>query len=278
MKNKYFRYLTGHQSFHVRSNWFPKAIDAMENKVDIFSKKGLVSAIDRLGIGSNMVMSLRYWLRAFSLIKRDGNNYILNKEAKVLYSFDQTLQNLFAKWILHIWHCENSAVWQMYYIQDKAVTFSINQLVDRLLIKLKENNHPIEKKTIKELINVFIKVYFGVEKNDPEENMRSPLADLKIIEKISKNEYRFRVIQDKDLPVEIILYLLVTKQNKNLIELNEAHELIKQYIKIDYLSLRKIIDRLEKKEYLQFDRAVGLNNIILPKDKIYKFEDYLGLN
>jgi hypothetical protein len=278
MNEDYLRYLTGHQSFHIRNNWFPKAFDAIENDVDIFSKKGLVDAIDWLGIGSNMVMSLRYWLRAFNLTIRKSNSYILTENAKELVKFDKTIQSSFSKWLLHIWFSHNSAIWQMYYIEDRVVTFSKDQLIDRLVIKLKEKNHSIERKTIKELTNVFIRVYFGSEKVDPEENMHSPLADLKILEKISKNEFRFRVIQDKDIPIEIVHYLLVTKQKKNLIDLEEAHELIKRYIKIDYLSLRKIIDLLEKKDYLQFDRAVGLNNIILPKNKIYKLEDYKGLS
>jgi len=277
MTGDYLRFLTGHQSFHLRSNWFPKAFDAIENNIDIFSKKGLVDAIDRLGIGSNMVMSLRYWLRAFNIAERKGNNYFLKENAKVLYKYDRTLQNLFSKWILHIWFCENSAIWQMYYIQDRVVTFSKDQLIDRLIIKLKEKDHSIERKTLKELTNVFIRVYFGSERIDPEENMQSPLADLKILEKISKNEFRFRVIQDLDLPIEIVHYILITKQKKKLIELEEAHELIKRFIKIDYLSLRKIIDRLEKKNYLQFDRAVGLNNIILPEDNKFNLEYYLGL-
>lgn len=277
MTEQYLPFLTGHQSFHIRSNWFPKAFDAIENNIDIFSKKGLVDAIDRLGIGSNMVMSLRYWLRSFNLIERKGNNYFLKEDAKLLYNYDKTLQNIFSKWILHIWFSENSAIWQMYYVQDRVVTFSKDQLIDRLVIKLKEKNHSIERKTLKELTNVFIRVYFGSEKIDPEENMHSPLADLKVLEKISRNEFRFRVIQDKDIPIEIVHYLLVTKQKKHLIDLEEAHELIKRYVKIDYLSLRKIIDLLEKKDYLQFDRAVGLNNIILPKDKMFKLENYKGI-
>ncbi len=272
-KIKYLSYLTGHQSFHIRSNWFPKAMDAIENKIDIFSKKGLVNAIDWLGIGSNMVMSLRYWLRAFNLIKGTRNDYDLKDEAKILYNYDQTLLTTFSKWILHIWHCEKSAIWQMYYIQDKAVIFSKDQLLERLIIKLREHNIAIKEKTVKELINIFIKIYYGIEKKDPEENTQSPIADLKIVEKISKNEFRFRVIQDQDLPDEIVLYLLFNRQKKMQIDLNEAHELIRQYIKIDYLSLRKVIDRLEKKDYLQFDRAVGLDNIILPADKTFGLKD-----
>ena len=52
-----------HETYFIRKGWLSKGMRAVADKDDIFVDKN-VNQMDELGIGSNMVKSLRYWLQA----------------------------------------------------------------------------------------------------------------------------------------------------------------------------------------------------------------------
>ena len=49
---------SGHESFSIRKDWLAKGIRKFESL-----KKDELTSMDELGIGKNMVKSLRYWLK-----------------------------------------------------------------------------------------------------------------------------------------------------------------------------------------------------------------------
>ena len=53
--------LQGHEKFALREGWINKALMILPENPDAFTRK---DATDLFGIGSNMVKSLRYWMRA----------------------------------------------------------------------------------------------------------------------------------------------------------------------------------------------------------------------
>lgn len=58
-----------HDTFFIRKGWLSKGMKAVHSKPDVFVSKD-ENPMDVLGIGSNMVKSLRYWLVATILQKR----------------------------------------------------------------------------------------------------------------------------------------------------------------------------------------------------------------
>ena len=60
--------LKRNESFYIREGWFEKAINCIADNegVNIFYKN---DGISYLGIGSNMVKSLKYWLKAANIIE-----------------------------------------------------------------------------------------------------------------------------------------------------------------------------------------------------------------
>ena len=55
-----------HDTFFIRKGWLSKGMKAVHSKPDVFVAKD-ENPMDVLGIGSNMVKSLRYWLVATNL-------------------------------------------------------------------------------------------------------------------------------------------------------------------------------------------------------------------
>ena len=58
---------SGHESFFCRPLWLKKAFDAMCESVDFTSP----NAVAYLGVGKNMVSSIRFWSRAIGLSVND---------------------------------------------------------------------------------------------------------------------------------------------------------------------------------------------------------------
>ena len=60
---------SGHESFHCKSLWLKKGYDfVVEGKS--FNDE---SAVVDLGVGKNMVSSIKYWLKSFGIINEDGS-------------------------------------------------------------------------------------------------------------------------------------------------------------------------------------------------------------
>lgn len=57
-----------HETFHPRFGWLKKGFDRASVDSEIFLRE---DAPVRLGVGKNMVRSIRYWCSAFKLLKDD---------------------------------------------------------------------------------------------------------------------------------------------------------------------------------------------------------------
>ena len=57
-----------HETFFIRKGWLSKGMRYVLQKPNVFTSKD-DNPMDVLGIGANMVKSLRYWLQAVGLTK-----------------------------------------------------------------------------------------------------------------------------------------------------------------------------------------------------------------
>ena len=88
--------LQGHEKFALREGWVNKALMLLPDNADAFTRK---DATDLFGIGSNMVKSLRYWMKAFGLTNVQGTE--LSDVGKLIAKYDPYLENRFSLWIMH---------------------------------------------------------------------------------------------------------------------------------------------------------------------------------
>ena len=73
MTNKVIYKLKGHEKFPLREGWINKGLSvAKEKGTHIFLES---QGPDMLGVGTNMVKSIRYWMQACGLLVKDGNNF-----------------------------------------------------------------------------------------------------------------------------------------------------------------------------------------------------------
>ncbi|WP_368268530.1 DUF4007 family protein [Dorea longicatena] len=75
--------LQGHEKFALREGWINKALQILPENPDAFTRR---DATDLFGIGSNMVKSLRYWMRAFGLTNNAGTE--LSETGRLIAQYD----------------------------------------------------------------------------------------------------------------------------------------------------------------------------------------------
>ena len=88
--------LKGHGSFAIREGWITKALLAIQEyekqnpDKNFFSKENFNGA-DSLGVGSNMALSIKFWLRVSGLIEQKNTH--LTELAHIILQYDPCLEN-----------------------------------------------------------------------------------------------------------------------------------------------------------------------------------------
>ena len=88
---------SGHETFHCRHFWLKKGYDFLIDG----NKFNQDDAVVKLGVGKNMVASIRFWLKAFDLINEDETpsyfaQYLFGENGK-----DPYLEDPASLWLLH---------------------------------------------------------------------------------------------------------------------------------------------------------------------------------
>ena len=184
-----------HETFHPRFGWLKKGFDLAEKDSGVFVQP---DAPVRLGVGKNMVRSIRYWCRTFKVLQEDCPS----KFGRQLFSdqgWDTFLEDPASLWLLH-WNllkptCEAAAWYFTFYIFRKVEFTS-----DELLTELSEWQNTLGKKVVesslKKDISCILRMY-GMEegkKNFQEDSIDCPFQQLGIIQNAgSSKRYGFKV-------------------------------------------------------------------------------------
>lgn len=85
--------LKGHEKFHLREGWIAKGLYGVSANPRVFSGS---DGTDQLGVGTNMVKSIKYWMLAMGLIKEGQKNGAeLTDLGKMILKYDPFLEDAF---------------------------------------------------------------------------------------------------------------------------------------------------------------------------------------
>ena len=135
----------GHETFHLRDGWLRKGLSVCH----VPGEKGLLSpdAADILGVGSNMIKSIRHWLSATMLTcgvaeGESGKVTEISELAKVIMEHDPYFQSEATWWALHVNLVNNSDfsfAWNWFFNDFKANRFEKAYCVESLKRSLEYN-------------------------------------------------------------------------------------------------------------------------------------------
>ncbi|MEE0727750.1 MAG: DUF4007 family protein [Clostridium saudiense] len=272
--------IRGHESFYIREGWLRKGIVSIVEQPDILSNTQV--AIDKLGVGSAMVKSIRYWLQAIQLTEEKrgdkGKRYqeLTEDFGKIVFENDPYFEDLGSLYLLHyklVTNKELATTWNLFFNGIKATEmtkYHMEEALEQLILNI-DPEHNISSRSLSDDCNCIIKTYFA-EKSDiknPEDNMICPFTDLGLLNKVNikgKEEVIFKIIPNRNkLDRLIILYVILDNIGDNssttIKSLIEDENNIGRVFNLDKNSVNYYVDLLEDEGYLSVNRTAGLNTI-----------------
>lgn len=280
MKNNTLR-LKRHETFSIREGWLEKVINIFSEDKNCFSK-------DRgqqcLGIGTNMVKSLRYWSEACHLIKFDqfrGNEF--TEFGQFLYKNDRYLSNMTSWWLIHMYlvtDFNNSPVFNVFFNMNTS-KFEKEQLFNQIMMFFDDKYEVGAESSLEADINVLIKSYYSDDYSNPENNMNCPLSKLGLLSAIDRRTYCKNQPKFSSLDYRVVFFAMQeswkdNNKNKtiNSFNLEDMYDWDNNPVKIFNLtksSMYMYLDEMKKNGLIKLIKTAGLNTITI--EKIYSLEE-----
>jgi len=215
----------GHQTFAFRAGWLKKGLDALQDisvgGPSFFSRD---DALVTLGVGKNMVQSIRHWL-LMSGVAEDapgtrGRELYPSKLGKALFGgpdnegWDPYLEDIATLWLLH-WGLAAPAgkaySWVWTFNVHREYEFSRESLVESVISALPESYRESKSwGTIARDIDCLLHTYVTPErKAGADDEIDCPLQQLHLIEPCYARHFRFQLGPKPSLPNYIFYYAML---------------------------------------------------------------------
>jgi Protein of unknown function (DUF4007) len=197
-----------HETFHPRFGWLKKGFDRASVDPDVFLRE---DAPVRLGVGKNMVRSIRYWCAAFKLLK-DDRPTDWGKQLLGQAGWDVYLEDPASLWLLHWKLLESSSLataWDFAFNYFRPIEFTVEDLFYRLCDYRDRQAPRISDSSLKKDVSCLLRMYVVQPSKSQvsEDSLDCPFTQLGLIHTAGDSRhYMFRVGQKQSLPPEIVVY------------------------------------------------------------------------
>jgi hypothetical protein len=265
----------GHETFAFRYGWLKKAVDCLDEDQDIFSKD---EAIVVLGVGKNMVKSIKHWALATQIFEEDNEGLRVSPLGESLFQkWDPFFEDPASLWLIHwllVTNLSKAALWYLVFNKYPRPDFTKNQILEFTLDLTSKYNIKVIKTTVGRDIDCFIRTYIPAKgsKIHLEESFNCPLNEVSIISQLRDGEsYQFNVGPKYTLPVHIVGYALINyitsaQRNRKTISVSDclySESSPGQVFKLDENTLVEYIEELYKltNGAIELDETAGLKQI-----------------
>ena len=269
--SKLSRYsFSGHESFQCKSLWLKKGYDYLiEN--NSFND---VDAVVKLGVGKNMVASIRFWLRAFGLTKSDSiqpiASYIFDSDSGV----DPFAEDVTTLWLLHflLVSSEVASLYNLLFVEYQREKKEFSRADLQSFIKRKcstpEQKNVYNENTVRKDIGVFLKNYVAPSDLKKIEDFSSLLINLGLIIPKGHDTYSFKRNSVIEIAPEIILYALIKLKGEDRTVSFDLLQKLSLIFGLSMTSLIELIHALESSfpDTLVFTDNSGIKNVQFLKE------------
>lgn len=255
--------LKGHEKFPLREGWLTKGINGVIKNNRVFSGS---EGPDILGVGSNMVKSIRYWMQSFNLIEENPRiGAVLTEFGQIISKYDLYLEDYFSLWLLHsniAKNSENSTAWYLFFYKSQLDEFKKNEMNGVLRKELTAfcGHSQFNENSLNADLDVILNMYSKENvDDDPEDKNKSPLALLGLLKK--EKDLYYKVQPDlRKFNAMIILYeLAILFQNEDTISIDYIYEVSNCLYNLNRVTLNSFLDKLDNMGYIKVDRTAGLD-------------------
>jgi hypothetical protein len=286
-KEKSVKYtFSGHESFPCKSLWLKKGYDFIVSGNSFNSPEAVIG----LGVGKNMVASIRFWLKVFGITVNDeitwlGDYLFDEKKGK-----DKYLEDIGTLWLLHfnLVFSEEATIYKMLFcgVQRERTHFEREQILTYVKLRMVESGKVtlFNANTVKKDIGVALQNYSLPRKPQSNEDFSSLLIDLDLIRQSSEGkDYFFNVDGKRKVTKKIFLYgLLKLKEAEgdNTISFDTIQERVGLVFCMQDFETIEMLKQLasDYSQNLAYSDVAGIKQVQFMKDLDVKqvLDDYYG--
>ena len=181
---------SGHESFTCRYAWIPKAVEAISANPGIFGD--IEEAMVQLGLGKNMVQSLRFWVQAMRVAESGSSAGLqITEFGKQVFGkggLDPYLEDTTTLWLLHWQLCSHNNnplfAWHFLFNRFHEPDIVRSNVVDAMERESTLLARPLAKATLAQHFDIFMHTYVptrGTKNDILEDNLDCPLVELELI-------------------------------------------------------------------------------------------------
>lgn len=206
---------SGHDSFQCRQLWLKKGYDFVKEGNNFNQEDAVV----KLGVGKNMVSSIRFWLKAFNVIdQKDEPTEFGQKMFELEAGYDPYLEDEGSLWLLHYQLVKTgfASAYNLIFneLRKEKMQFSAVNFVSYIKrLSEKHDGIPFNQNTLTKDFTVFTNLY----KNDPEakdieDSFSGVLSELELVRRLGKQKEAPFQIENTDrenLPASVLLFAIL---------------------------------------------------------------------
>ena len=277
---------SGHQTFVFRHGWLEKGVRGVVEHPDLFSRD---DALVTLGVGKNMVESIRHWCLVTQMVeeiateKRNNGRMLrptqIARRLLLENGWDPYLEDDASLWLIHwllVTHPQIVTTWQIAFADYQRSDFSKHELADFIASIVERRDATVNTGSLGRDVDCFVRTYApsrGTGKAMlPEESFDCPLQSLDLIQSTADSDlYRFAVGSKPTLPTAVFGFALVefferTRGGSNTLGVQEClygRGSPGQAFKLDENSLMFHLEELAEltKGQLVLDETAGLKQV-----------------
>lgn len=199
-----------HETFHPRFGWLKKGFDRAAADPGVFLAE---DATVRLGVGKNMVRSIRYWCSAFKVLEDDQptafGQMLLGDRG-----WDPYLEDPASLWLLH-WHllqppCQ-ATTWQFVFHELRAAEFTEEQLRHELMDYSERWPGRTAESSLRKDLSCLLRMYLpqppARKAKDCEEALDCPFAELGLLQRMGDRQHlALRIGAKRTLPAAVVVF------------------------------------------------------------------------
>lgn len=266
---------SGHETFYCKSLWLKKGYD--------FLKEGNSfndgDAVVKLGVGKNMVSSIRFWLKAFGLTENDQPTKLANLLFDTEYGCDSFLEDTNTLWLLHysIVHTSIASLYNLLFTDYQREKKEFDRISLDTYIKRKcnvpEQKNVYNANTVNKDMGVLLKNYIAPENLASMEDFAALLINLNLLRRVGKETYAFNETPASAVAPEIILYAILDTKEDDTMSFDKIQELALTF-GMTVPTFVNIVRELEKsyKDVFHYTENSGIRNIQFMDSSLDKYK------
>ena len=278
-----------HEKFVFRYGWLKKGVDAVASEPLIFSHN---EALVRLGVGKNMVRSIKHWCLATNVVEEINPNSRkqelklspLGQRLLTDGGWDPYLEDSGTLWLIHwelVTNLTRALTWNLAFSGFYESEFTKPQLNSFIIKQIDKLGFSTTEAMVMREVDTFLRTYTtGIARNKVgavvENSLNCPLSEMNVIRSAPEDGvYQFDVGPKLTLPAAIVGYALVSYLQR----LNLPYQTITvddcvyrwgspgQVFKLDENSMVEYLEALEEMTNgaIRLQESAGLHQAYLHK-------------